>query len=82
MCLAVPGKVIQWLEREHPFDAALVEFAGVRRKVSMACVPEADEGDHVLVHAGIAISRIDAEEAERLLAALDEIDEIEASLEN
>jgi hydrogenase expression/formation protein HypC len=73
MCLAVPGKVIQWVERESPFAAAAVEFGGVRRQVSMACVPEAAEGDYVLVHAGIAISRIDAAEAERVLSTLAEL---------
>jgi hydrogenase expression/formation protein HypC len=74
MCLAVPGKVIEWLEREYPFSAATIEFAGCRRRVHMACVPEADPGDFVLVHAGIAISRIDAQEAERMLQTLDEIE--------
>ena len=33
----------------------------------MACVPEANEGDYVVVHAGIAISCIDADEAQRVL---------------
>ena len=74
MCLAVPGKVVEWLEREHPFGLANGEFGGMRRKVHMACVPEAHEGDYVLVHAGIAISRIDAAEAERMLHTLDEIE--------
>lgn len=74
MCLAVPGKVVEWLERAQPFGVANVEFDGVRRKVHMACVPDALEGDYVLVHAGIAISRIDSEEAQRLLQTLDEIE--------
>jgi hydrogenase expression/formation protein HypC len=52
---------------------ATVEFAGVRRKVAMDCVPEAEPGDYVLVHAGIAISRIDQEEAEQVLQTLDEL---------
>jgi hydrogenase maturation factor len=34
--------------------------------------------DFVLVHAGIAISRIDSDEAERILSALDELDLREA----
>jgi hydrogenase expression/formation protein HypC len=36
----------------------------------MACVPEAQVDDYVIVHAGVAISRIDVGEAERLLAEL------------
>jgi len=74
MCLAVPGRVTEWSERESPFRSARVEFGGVRREVSMECVPQAEVGDYVLVHAGIAISRIDAEEAERVLDILRQLD--------
>lgn len=74
MCLAIPGQVVELLEVEPPFTAALVEFAGVRRQVSLACVPEAVKGDYVLVHAGVAISRINPEEAAKVLAALEELD--------
>jgi hydrogenase expression/formation protein HypC len=73
MCLAVPGKVVAWVERQPPFSTATVEFGGVQRQVSMACVPDADAGDYVLVHAGIAISRVDAAEAARVLATLAEL---------
>jgi hydrogenase expression/formation protein HypC len=62
------------LDAEPPFTAALVEFAGVRRQVSLACVPEAIKGDYVLVHAGVAISRINAAEAAKVLATLEELD--------
>lgn len=70
MCLGVPGKVVRWLERREPFARAELEFGAVRREVAMDCVPEALEGDFVIVHAGIAISRIDADEAQRTLEIL------------
>jgi hydrogenase expression/formation protein HypC len=73
MCLGIPGKVVRWIEREAPFARAEVEFDGIRRVCNMACVTEAAEGDYVIVHAGIAISRVDPEEAQRVfdeLAAL------------
>lgn len=73
MCLAVPGKLVEWTRRDPPFDTALIEFDGVRRQVSMACLPEAEVGDYCLVHAGIAISRIDAEKAAELLKSLNEL---------
>ena len=66
MCLAVPGKVVQWCEHQPPFADALVEFEGIRRKVNMACMTEVGEGDYVLVHAGIAIGRIDPDEAAKV----------------
>jgi hydrogenase expression/formation protein HypC len=75
MCLAVPGKVIDWLEHTAPFSTASVEFAGVRRQVCMACVPEAVPGDYVLVHAGIAISRIDPQEAAKVLTTFEQLDQ-------
>lgn len=53
----------------------VVEFAGVRRRVCLACVPEARAGDYVIVHAGIAISRVDPVEAERVFGYLSEIGE-------
>jgi hydrogenase expression/formation protein HypC len=70
MCLGVPGQVIQWLSREATFGEAIVEFAGVQRRVHMACVPDAAIGDYVVVHAGIAICRIDESAAERTLEEL------------
>lgn len=69
MCLAVPGRVSAWLQRDGLFAEAWVEFSGIRRRVAMACAPDADVGDYVLVHAGMAITRVDAEEASRILDA-------------
>jgi hydrogenase expression/formation protein HypC len=86
MCLAVPGCIVRWIDRRPPFATAVVEFGGVRRDVNLACTPEAEIGDYVLVHAGIAITRIDAEEAARVLAALKDLsltdDEPETTVEN
>lgn len=70
MCLGIPGRVVRWLDRDALLGAAEIEFGGVRRVCQMACVPDAVEGDYVIVHAGVAISRIDPVEAERVLAAL------------
>ena len=75
MCLAVPGKIVNWLDREPLFARAEVEFAGVRRVCHMACVPEAEVGEFVIVHAGVAISRVDADEAQRILDELRGLDE-------
>jgi hydrogenase expression/formation protein HypC len=71
MCLGVPGKILEKAETAPgELAGALVEFAGLRRKVCVALVSDAQPGDYVLVHAGIALSRIDAAEAERLLEHL------------
>ena len=70
MCLAVPGKITKWLSRDPILASAEVEFGGLRRVCHMACVAEAEEGDFVIVHAGVAISRVDAAEAQRVLEEL------------
>jgi hydrogenase expression/formation protein HypC len=73
MCLGIPGKVVRWVDRTMPFAQAEIEFDGVRRACSMACVPEASEGDYVIVHAGIAITKIDASEAARVLEEINRL---------
>ena len=71
MCLAIPGRIVDRLPlAEGAVASGLVEFDGLRRAVCLELVPEAMIGDFVLVHAGIAISRVDAVEAERLLEHL------------
>ena len=70
MCLGVPGRVVRWLDRDPVFARATIEFGGLQRTCHMACVPEAEVGDFVVVHAGLAISLIDGNEAQRVLDEL------------
>jgi hydrogenase expression/formation protein HypC len=72
MCLAIPGRLIDADDLGELTATGRVDFGGVIKRVSLACVPEARVGDHLLVHAGIAIALVDAEEAARILATLDE----------
>lgn len=62
MCLAVPMKVV---EIEGP--VARVEDSGVRRQVRVDLVEGVKVGDYVIVHAGVAIERLDPEEAQETL---------------
>ncbi len=75
MCLGVPGRLVSWLDRDPLMARGQVEFEGIRRECHLACVPEAEIGDYVVVHAGIAISLVNADEAERLLRELHSIGE-------
>lgn len=70
MCLAIPGKVVRWVDSDPLLAVAEVEFGGVTRPCHMACVPEARLGDYVVVHAGVAIAILDALEAARALQEL------------
>ena len=53
-----------------------VDFGGVLKQASLACVPEAQVGDYVIVHAGFAISRLDEEEAGRVFDYLREMEQL------
>ena len=70
MCLAVPGKVIEIHESVEWLRTGNVDFGGVVKEVSLALVPEATIGDYVIVHVGMALSIIAAEEAEQVFAYL------------
>jgi hydrogenase expression/formation protein HypC len=59
------------------FGKAIIEFGGVRRECSMACVPDAEVGSYVIVHAGIAICHINESEAMQTLRDLQSIPEDE-----
>lgn len=75
MCLAVPGELIERIERDGlPFGK--VRFGGVLRKVCLAYQPDARPGDFVLVHVGFAIGTIDREAAARTWETLREIGEL------
>ncbi len=73
MCLAVPGQLLDF-QGEGLERRGTVSFGGVRKLVSLACLPEAVPGDFVLVHAGLAIGRIDPGAAERVFAYLEQVD--------
>jgi len=72
MCLAIPGRIVD-AEDIGGSRAGNVEFGGITRKVYLDFVPEAVPGDYVIVHAGFAISRVDADEAARTFALLEEM---------
>ena len=77
MCLAVPGQ-IQSYEGEAILREGVVQFGPLSKKVNLAFVPDAKAGDYVLVHAGVAISKINEKEA---LNVLSELERLEESLE-
>ncbi len=74
MCLAVPGKLVS-ISGEDPFQrTGKVSFGGVLKDVSLACLPEAQVGDYVIVHVGMAISLLNEAEATETFRYLQEIE--------
>jgi hydrogenase expression/formation protein HypC len=76
MCLAVPGRVLDLSGGDPLTRVGRVDFGGVIKEINFAFAPEADVGDHVLVHVGFAISVIDEAEAARIFVYLAEIGEL------
>jgi hydrogenase expression/formation protein HypC len=76
MCLAVPGKIESIRGEDLLSRMGRVNFGGIIKNVSLACVPEAQVGDYVIVHVGLAISTLDEDEAHQTLAYLREIDDL------
>ncbi|MGA9119544.1 MAG: HypC/HybG/HupF family hydrogenase formation chaperone [Bacteroidota bacterium] len=75
MCLAIPGRIIS-IDRTLTPVMGTVSFAGVKKEVCLEWVPEAGEGDYVVVHVGFALNTIDEEEALETLNLLKEMGEL------
>ena len=70
MCLAIPSKIVK-IEK----GMATIDVDGVQRKTSLLLVEDAVVGDYVIVHAGVALHKIDEVDAMESLR----IDNIESS---
>ncbi|MCW5627637.1 MAG: HypC/HybG/HupF family hydrogenase formation chaperone [Rhodoferax sp.] len=84
MCLGIPGQIVAIVDEQR--QLATVDVGGVRRTINVAFIVDDDHpvqaclGEWVLVHIGFAMSRIDAQEAERTLALLAELGEAQAEM--
>jgi len=76
MCLAIPIRIEEIL----PDEQALGAQSGVRVHFSTAVVENPAVGDYVLVHAGMAIQKLDEDEALETLAVWAEIQDGEPQL--
>jgi hydrogenase expression/formation protein HypC len=83
MCLAIPGK-IQSIESMYDglVRMAKVSFGGIVKQASLEMVPDAQVGDYVLVHVGVAITKVDEAEAAKTFEYLKQIGEIEELIEH
>ena len=74
MCLPIRGKIIE-LHETAGIRMAKVDFGDVTRQTSLQYLPEAEAGDYVMVHVGIAISKADEAEDNRIYKYLDQLHE-------
>jgi len=77
MCLAIPGK-IKSIETKYNglVRMAKVSFGGITKEASLEMLPDADVDDYVLVHVGVAISKVNEKEAQQTFKYLEEIGEL------
>ncbi|MDP2892394.1 MAG: HypC/HybG/HupF family hydrogenase formation chaperone [Bacillota bacterium] len=71
MCLGFPAKIIKTDGSE-----ALVDFLGVRTTVSVELIEGACPGDYIMVHAGVAITKMPEQEAEATLLVFEELERL------
>ena len=80
MCLAIPGQLLS-IDGDDPITrTGKVDFGGIVKEVSLACLPEVEIGQYVLVHVGLAISIVDEAQASLVfeyLNAAGELGELE-----
>ncbi len=76
MCLAVPGKIVSIDTSNPDLRMAKVSFGGVIKEICVQWLPEAGIGDYVLAHVGMALNKLDEEEARLSLEAFEEMDRI------
>jgi len=70
MCVGVPMQII-----EMNYPSGVAEARGVRREIGLQLIPEENLniGDHVIVHVGFAIEKVEQQMADEIWKTLDEI---------
>ena len=77
MCLAIPGKIEAITNQlDATFRVGRVAFGEVKKEINLSMVPDANEGDYVMVHVGVAISVVDEEEANKTFELLKQMGEL------
>lgn len=68
MCVGLPAKIVTMKE-----GMAVVDASGARREISTELLENVEPGDYVMVHAGIAIAKIQEDEEEEADEILEEL---------
>ncbi len=70
MCVGVPMQIV-----EINYPSGVAEAKGVKRDIGLQLLPETNIniGDHVIVHVGFAIEKVDKALADEIWEALDEV---------
>lgn len=68
MCVGLPAKIVTMKD-----GVAVVDASGAKREISTELLENVEPGDYVMVHAGIAIAKIQEDEEEEADALLEDL---------
>lgn len=68
MCVGLPAKIVTMKD-----GMAVVDASGAKREISTELLENVEPGDYVMVHAGIAIAKIQEDEEEEADEILEEL---------
>ena len=68
MCVGLPAKVLKIRD-----GRALVDATGATREISAELLRDVNPGDYVMVHAGVAIAKITADDAEEMQEIVEDL---------
>lgn len=68
MCVGLPA-LVESVEN----GMAVVNATGAKREISVELLTDIKPGDYVMIHAGLAIARITADEAEQTIQIMEEL---------
>lgn len=69
MCVGLPAKVVK-----IKGGNAIVDATGAKREISTELLSDVNPGDYVMVHAGIAIAKITADDTEETNKIMESIE--------
>ena len=68
MCVGLPGRIVTIKD-----GMAVIDASGAKREISTELIENLEPGDYVMVHAGIAIAKIQEEDEEETEDLLEEL---------
>ena len=68
MCVGLPGRIVTMKD-----GMAVIDASGAKREISTDLIENLEPGDYVMVHAGIAIAKIQEEDEEETEDLLEEL---------
>lgn len=73
MCLGVPGRITRKWTAEDGQILAEADFVGEMRTIRLNYLPDLEVGDHTILHAGYALTKLTPEDAAETIRTMREV---------